>query len=84
MRIYTLALKCGDKYPQEPPQVKFVSKINLNFVNKTTGVIEPDKLPILREWKQTYNIEMLLSTIKNEMCTSANRKLPQPPEGTNF
>ncbi len=84
MRIYMLTLKCGEKYPYEPPQVKFLSKINLNCVNKSTGVVEPSKLDVLKNWKPQYNLEMTLTAIRQEMASPANKKLPQPPEGTTF
>ncbi len=84
MRIYTLSIKCGEKYPMEPPQVKFISKINLGCVNKSTGYVEPGKLEILKHWKHDCNIEFVLTALRQEMSSGTNRKLPQPPEGTDF
>ena len=84
MRIYTLAIKCGDKYPVQPPQIRFISKINMSCVNQANGIVEPAKLDILKNWKPTYNIEMVLTALRQEMASGASKKLSQPPEGTNF
>jgi len=84
MRIYTLVIKCGDKYPMEPPQLKFISKINMDCVNKTTGYVEPSKFDILKNWKHEFSIEYVLTALRMSMSSTTNKKLPQPPEGTNF
>jgi ubiquitin-conjugating enzyme E2 variant len=38
-RIYSLTIHCGDKYPDEPPDVTFVSRINLPSVDARTGKV---------------------------------------------
>lgn len=38
-RIYALNLSCSDKYPQVPPTVKFVTKVNLPYISQTDGVV---------------------------------------------
>ncbi|MCJ1336103.1 E2 ubiquitin-conjugating protein mms2 [Bachmanniomyces sp. S44760] len=38
-RIYSLNIHCGDKYPDVPPTVQFVSKINLPCVDQRTGKV---------------------------------------------
>lgn len=35
---------CGDKYPDLPPEVHFVSRINLPSVNPQTGKVKPIQL----------------------------------------
>lgn len=32
-RIYTVHIHCGDRYPDEAPRVKFVTKINMSCVD---------------------------------------------------
>ncbi|KAI8906372.1 ubiquitin-conjugating enzyme/RWD-like protein [Gorgonomyces haynaldii] len=81
-RIYTLKMVCGPEYPDQPPVVHFVSKINLPCVNQTTGKVE--KLPCLDSWKRNYSLETLLSELRKEMANPANKKLTQPPEGSKF
>jgi ubiquitin-conjugating enzyme E2 variant len=38
-RIYSLKINCGVKYPDEPPAIQFLSKINLPCVNQQNGKV---------------------------------------------
>lgn len=38
-RIYSLNIHCGNQYPDVPPTVQFVSKINLPCVDQRTGKV---------------------------------------------
>ena len=38
-RIYSLRIHCGDNYPDEPPEVTFITKINLPCVDGKTGKV---------------------------------------------
>lgn len=38
-RIYSLNIHCGEYYPDVPPTVQFVSKINLPCVDQRTGKV---------------------------------------------
>ncbi|GMM33348.1 E2 ubiquitin-conjugating protein [Saccharomycopsis crataegensis] len=82
-RIYSLSIECGESYPDKPPTVRFLSKINLPCVG-TTGVVDPKKLKILNLWKRSYSMEVVLLELRKEMSAPANRKLSQPPEGSVY
>eukprot|EP01114_Cavostelium_apophysatum_P009820 TRINITY_DN2310_c0_g1_i1.p1 TRINITY_DN2310_c0_g1~~TRINITY_DN2310_c0_g1_i1.p1 ORF type:complete len:156 (+),score=32.78 TRINITY_DN2310_c0_g1_i1:42-470(+) len=83
-RIYSAKIYCDNNYPNKAPTIKFTSKINMSCVNPQNGAVEASKFPILSNWKSSYSIETLLSELRREMTTPANRKLAQPPEGANF
>lgn len=80
-RIYSLRLHCGDKYPNEPPQVQFLSKINLPCVGPTGRV---EKLGCLTNWKRTFTLETVLAELRKEMALPGNKKLAQPQEGSFY
>jgi len=83
-RIYSLKIVCGDQYPDQPPEVQFLSRVNLPFVSQLNGKIDQNKFPFLGNWTRNKNLEGLLVEIRKEMATQQNRKLPQPPEGSMF
>ncbi|OBZ66742.1 Ubiquitin-conjugating enzyme spm2 [Grifola frondosa] len=83
-RIYSLKITCGDQYPDSPPFVQFVSRVNLPFVNQVDGKVDTSKLPVLAHWNRNSSIETVLVEIRREMASFNNRKLPQPPEGSTF
>ncbi|KAJ3361264.1 E2 ubiquitin-conjugating protein mms2, partial [Kappamyces sp. JEL0680] len=61
-RIYSLKIKCGMDYPDKPPTVSFLSKINMSCVNKTTGMVE--KLACLDGWKRSNTLETVLAELR--------------------
>jgi ubiquitin-conjugating enzyme E2 variant len=38
-RIYSVNIHCGDDYPDRPPTLQFVSKINIPCVDGRTGKV---------------------------------------------
>eukprot|EP00899_Mesostigma_viride_P021183 jgi/Mesvir1/29066/Mv18374-RA.1 len=83
-RIYCLKLHCGDEYPQKPPQVRFKTRVNMSCVHQQTGVVDPKNFHVLKSWKPSYTMETVLTELRREMASAQNRKLPQPPEGSEF
>mmetsp|Transcript_44350 Transcript_44350/g.105005 ORF Transcript_44350/g.105005 Transcript_44350/m.105005 type:complete len:207 (-) Transcript_44350:139-759(-) len=75
-RIFSLQIKCGPLYPDAPPEVKFVTPVNMMCIEED-GAVRPN-WPFLANWKRDYTIEAVLEQLRREMCSSANRKLPQP------
>jgi len=83
-RIYSLDIICGPDYPNRPPEISFVTRINLPFVDAKNGKVNANQVPVLARWNYNYTIEQVLHEIRKEMATPNNRKLPQPPEGTVY
>ncbi|KAH9849896.1 UBC-like protein [Lenzites betulinus] len=83
-RIYSLKITCGENYPDRPPTVQFISRVNLPFVSQIDGQVDTTRLPVLAHWHRNHSIETVLVEIRREMASANNRKLPQPPEGTTF
>eukprot|EP01121_Diplochlamys_sp_Union-15-3_P015870 TRINITY_DN5313_c0_g1_i2.p1 TRINITY_DN5313_c0_g1~~TRINITY_DN5313_c0_g1_i2.p1 ORF type:complete len:157 (-),score=39.54 TRINITY_DN5313_c0_g1_i2:34-459(-) len=82
-RIYNVKITCGPDYPDKPPQVKFVSRINLgNIINVSNG--EVTNLSILKNWQRHFTIETVLKELQREMSSPAHKNLAQPPEGSNY
>lgn len=37
--MYSLKMECNERYPDEPPALKFLSRISMNCVNGVTGAV---------------------------------------------
>ncbi|KAK3618240.1 E2 ubiquitin-conjugating protein mms2 [Elasticomyces elasticus] len=83
-RIYSLKIHCGAEYPDKPPEVTFISKVNLPCVDPRNGRVDLSRLPSIATWKRDFTMETILIEIRRFMAAANNKKLPQPPEGTNF
>jgi len=83
-RIYSLEIHCGESYPDLPPDVKFLTKINLPCVDQTNGKVMANRFPTLGSWSRTFTMEKILVELRRSMAEPANRKLPQPAENAQF
>jgi ubiquitin-conjugating enzyme E2 variant len=63
-RIYSLKIVCGETYPDQPPLVKFISRVNLPFVNQLDGTIDPSKITVLGHWSRNSSLETILVEIR--------------------
>ena len=82
-RFYELQLECTQEYPQKPPKVKFITKVNMPFVDQSSGFIKPNSLNILRNWNRDSTLESYLTSIREELKNNLG-KYKQPPEGSKF
>jgi ubiquitin-conjugating enzyme E2 variant len=68
----------------EPPQISFISKINMQGVNQTNGNVDPSYFSFLKNWDKKYTLMDALKGIRKEMENSSFKKLAQPEEGSIF
>ena len=80
-RIYMMSIFCGQNYPDQAPQIKFNSKINIPCVDQSNGTVT-NKFHMFASWKSQYTLEAVLIGLKNEMI--ANKKAPQPADGDMY
>merc|ERR1719348_2071944 len=64
-RMYSLRIECGNNYPEQPPTVKFVNRINMNCVS-SNGVVDVRVVPILSRWSREYTIKSVLQELRIE------------------
>lgn len=83
-RFYELRIHCPEQYPAIPPEVRFVTKINMDCVDQKTGKVLSSKLPAMKNWNRNMGIEQVLQSIRMEMCNDKNRRLRQPADGVTF
>ena len=63
----------------------YTNKCLRNFwANINATQVDLSKLPSIASWKRDFTMETVLIEIRRYMAAPANKKLPQPAEGTNF
>jgi len=81
-RIISLTMYCGQNYPKEPPLVRFVTRVNIAGVDAGNGEIQRKKVEAW--WNPTSTIYELLTKVRYDMASPANRRNQQPPEGAEY
>lgn len=82
-RIYSLQIHCGPNYPSKRPEMRFLTKINMSCV-LSTGEVNVALFKPLSSWSRNFTLETLLTELRKEMGSSANRALPQLSEGETY
>lgn len=82
-RFYELLITAGPEYPNKPPTVRFLTKINLASVNQQNGQVGTD-FPAFQQWNRNMTLESILVALKNSMNIPNNRRLSQPAENARF
>ncbi|THW78118.1 UBC-like protein [Aureobasidium pullulans] len=79
-RIYSLKIRCGENYPDTPPEVTFISKVNLPCVDQRNGKVDLSKLPSLSQWKRDFTMETILIEIRRQIygCPCTQEAAPAP------
>ncbi|GFF25412.1 ubiquitin-conjugating enzyme spm2 [Aspergillus udagawae] len=79
-RIYSVQIHCGPDYPDKPPTIQFISRVNIPCVDQKTGKVDPDKLPCLAQWKREYTMETILLEIRRRIHgpTATQEASPAP------
>jgi ubiquitin-conjugating enzyme E2 variant len=82
-RMYSLRIECGNNYPDQPPSIRFTTRINMGCVS-ANGQVDTKSVPALARWDRNYAIKTVLQEIRRLMLIKENLKLSQPPEGATY
>ena len=72
-------MHCGEKYPDEPPTIQFVSQVNLPCVNPRNGIVDPKQLPCLANWQRNNTMETALIELRRYAPPQTFRYSPCRP-----
>merc|ERR1712126_465206 len=79
-RMYSLRLECGHNYPEQPPTVRFMNRINMNCVN-STGQVDTRAVPMLSRWNRDYTIKSLLQELRRLMFAEGQHEAEPASRG---
>lgn len=72
-RIYSLSITCGPSYPDVPPEITFLTRINLPCVDQANGRVDPAKLGVLANWKHSFTLETILVELRRRVWPLSRR-----------
>ncbi|CAI7991618.1 Ubiquitin-conjugating enzyme E2 variant 2 [Geodia barretti] len=62
-RIYSLRFECGATYPDLPPVVRFITRLNMRGISGS-GEVDRRTFHALAKWQRSYTIKTVLSELK--------------------
>ena len=68
MRVLELAIECGPSYPEQPPDLRFRTRVNLPFV-KSDGRVDLKTLGVKQAWRRNNSIEDALNAVYHGATT---------------
>jgi|TARA_B100000683_G_scaffold277053_2_gene333614 ubiquitin-conjugating enzyme E2 variant len=83
MRVLELAIECGPSYPEQPPDLRFRTRVNLPFV-KSDGRVDLKTLGVKQAWRRNNSIEDALNAVYHAIMRPECRRGKQPPEGSRY
>lgn len=81
-RIYMIALRCGPSYPDQPPEVRFNTKINMPHVDQNTGRVDVRQFCPGGSWKRDMSMMTILKELYKAMTPAS--KLAQPARDSQY
>lgn len=80
-RVTSLHIVCGSEYPKKAPTVRFITRVNLPFVDQNGNIIV-NQFPLFKSWNPKTTILDILKDIEARMN---ERGVPQqPPEDETY
>lgn len=72
-RIYSLRIECGSRYPEHPPHVRFVNKINMSCVHGSNGGVSIQISPLIRSHLSGQQSKLVIHFKYLLVCCALNQ-----------